>query len=158
MNSKSGKRGVGIVLLLFAAVSAIYAGVREYRADSAAGVASTQKEQGHKVIAYYFHTTGRCTTCKSIEAYSLQAIKTQFGGALDKGSLVWRVLNVDEAENAHFIQDFQLTTKSVVLVEMEDGVQKRWKNLDRIWHEIGNPDQFQEYVQKEVAEFGGKLL
>ena len=152
------KRNIGIILLLFVAGSAIYAGVREYRADTGPANVSTQKEQGHKVIAYYFHTTARCMTCQKIEAFSKQAIDAQFSSALSKGSLVWRVLNVEEPANAHFVQDYQLSTKSVVLVEMEEGVQKRWKNLERVWDEIGNPDQFQKYVQKELAEFGGNLL
>ena len=152
------KRGLGIALLLFVAASAIYAVVREYRADTSTTHLATEKEQGHKVIAYYFHTTARCMTCRNIEAFTVQAITAQFGGALEKGNLVWRVLNVEEPTNAHFVQDYQLSTKSVVIVEMKDGVQMRWKNLDRVWDEIGTPDQFQKYIQKELAEFGGGLL
>lgn len=152
------KRGFGVLLLMFVAVSVIYAGLKEYRGAVTDRDAAVQKERGHKVIAYYFHTTARCMTCRQIEAYSLQAIQSRFSEALGKGALVWRALNVEEPANAHFVGDYQLSTKSVVLVEMEDGVQRRWKTLDRVWDEIGNPEQFMRYVQTEVAEFGGRLL
>ena len=32
----------------------------------------------HKVIAYYFHTNTRCSTCMKIEAYSKEAIEQGF--------------------------------------------------------------------------------
>ncbi|MGK5088828.1 nitrophenyl compound nitroreductase subunit ArsF family protein [Bdellovibrionota bacterium FG-2] len=152
------KRIFGLGLFLFVAVSAIYAGVREYRARNATVNVAIQKEQGHKVIAYYFHGTARCMTCRAIEAYSMQAIQSRFAKALEAGNLVWRVINVEEPMNAHFNSDYRLSTKSVVLVEMEDGIQKKWKNLDRVWDGIDNPDQFQKYIQNEVTAFGGRLV
>ncbi len=32
----------------------------------------------HRVIAYYFHTTYRCASCRAIEAYSREAIESAF--------------------------------------------------------------------------------
>ncbi|MFO7616170.1 MAG: hypothetical protein R6V75_02880, partial [Bacteroidales bacterium] len=43
-----------------------------------------------------------------------------------------RVVNIDEPENRHFIQDFQLVTRSVVLAEYRDGEVVRYENLDQV--------------------------
>ncbi len=60
---------------------------------------------------------------------------------------MWKAVNVDEKENAHFVDDFQLVTKAVVLVEYRAGTIARWENLDKIWTLVRNKENFVEYVQ-----------
>jgi len=70
---------------------------------------------------------------------------------LANGQLVWKPLNVDEAQNEHFVQDYQLFTRSLVLV---DGTNpKRFKNLDKVWTLVRDKPVFQKYVQDEVRAF-----
>ena len=40
---------------------------------------------------------------------------------------------------------------SVVLVWREDGAPTRWKNLQDVWHRLGDQDAFSSYVHGEVA-------
>ncbi len=107
----------------------------------------------HKVIAYYFHGTLRCASCKKIEAYSKEAIETGFADKLKSGQLEWRLINTDLPENEHYVGDYQLFTKSLVIVDMKDGKQVAWKNLDKIWQLLNNEDYFVEYVQHEIGEY-----
>jgi hypothetical protein len=107
------------------------------------------------VVAFYFHGNVRCETCKKIEAYADEAVHQGFADALQNGSLTWRVANIDEPENRHFIEDFQLVTRSVVLAEYRDGNVIRWKNLDKVWQLVRSKDSFVEYVQGEAREFLG---
>ncbi|RPJ62212.1 MAG: hypothetical protein EHM23_04185 [Acidobacteria bacterium] len=106
-----------------------------------------------KVVAYYFHGTTRCTTCRTIEAYAHEAVQTGFGDALKAGKIEWRALNVEEAANRHFIKDYQLYTRSVVLASYQGDKQLRWKNLDKVWELVGDKGQFTRYVQGEVKTF-----
>ena len=106
-----------------------------------------------KVIAYYFHTAFRCITCRRIEAYSSEAIEQAFGNALKDGKLEWRVVNVDEHANRHFIRDYQLFTKSLILVKLKDGKQAEWKNLRRVWELVQRKEAFLRYVQDEVRSY-----
>ena len=107
------------------------------------------------VVAFYFHGNVRCATCKKIEAYASEAVTTGFSDQLASGRLAWRVVNVDKPENKHFIEDFQLVTRSVVLAEYSGEKVIRWENLDRAWQLVRSKDSFVEYVQDEAREFLG---
>jgi hypothetical protein len=112
-----------------------------------------EKKADIKIIAYYFHGTSRCVSCRKIEAYSDEAIKSGFTTELKDGVLEWRVVNVEEKENGHFVEDYKLYTKSLVLVEMKDGKQVKWKNLDKVWELLKDKDAFIKYVKYEVSIF-----
>ena len=107
-------------------------------------------------IVYYFMTSQRCQTCMKFEAYTWDTMEKHFGDALDKGELAWKMVRVDTAENNHYIKDYGLITKSVVLVKIRDGKQVKWKNLERIWTLAGDRDAFVSYIETEVREFVGK--
>jgi len=110
-----------------------------------------QLEDG--VVAYYFYGDVRCATCRKLEAYSNEAVTQGFPEEIDSGRLAWKAVNVDEKENAHFVDDFQLVTKAVVLVEYRAGTMERWENLDKIWTLVRNKDNFIDYVQSSTREF-----
>jgi hypothetical protein len=104
----------------------------------------------HRVIAYYFHTTMRCASCMKIEAYTTEAIQTAFPDELKNGRLVLKVVNVEETGNEHFVKDYQLYTKSVVLVDERAGKQMAWKNLAKVWQLLNDKEGFLRYVQDET--------
>jgi len=109
------------------------------------------------VIAYYFHGTRRCPTCKKLEAYSQEAIETGFAGQLESGALKWRPVNIDEEGNEHFVQDYQLYTKSVILSKVKGEKEITWKNLDKIWTLVrGDKEAYLKYIQDEVTAFMGE--
>jgi len=105
------------------------------------------------VVAYYFHTTKRCPSCRKIEAYSQLAVETGFPGDLASGRLQWRIVNIEEKGNEHFIKDYQLYTKSLILSEIRAGREVRWTNLARVWELLGDEPAFVAYVQKETHAF-----
>ena len=111
------------------------------------------KAQNSKLIAYYFHGTFRCTTCRTIEQYSHDAIQTYFAKELGNGKLEFRPVNVEEPENKHFIQDYQLVTKSLVLSLVSDGKETKSKNLADVWKLARDKDKFFQYVKEEVEKF-----
>jgi len=110
-----------------------------------------------KVVAYYFHVTIRCITCRAIESYSKEVIHTRFAKELASGQLEWRLVNVQLPENRHFIQDYELFTKSLVLVRTQNGRQKEYKVLNDTWELAGDKTAMQNYVEKEVRGFLRKL-
>ena len=110
---------------------------------------------GRRIIAYYFHGTKRCPTCRKIEAYTELAIETHFAGQLDSGALEYLAVNVDESQNSHFVYDYELTTKSVFIAEYIDGEQTRWKNLDKVWEYVGNQQVFVDYIRDETGDYLG---
>ncbi len=121
--------------------------------SAASGAQATGQTASPKVIAYYFHTTYRCPSCMKIEAYSREAIESAFAKELKDGSVQWRVINVEQSANRHYINDYMLFSKSVILVRMNNGKEKRWKNLPKVWQLLGNKGAFMRYVQDELRSY-----
>ena len=151
------QRTAPLVIVVLAAVAAFAFSVL------APGVSAEEPEKGavsgavaNGIVAIYFHGNVRCATCKKIESYADQAVQSGFPEALEEGALAWRVINVDKEDNTHFIQDFQLVTRSVVLAEYREGKVVRWKNLDKVWQLVRSKDSFVDYIQSETREFLGE--
>jgi hypothetical protein len=115
--------------------------------------AQTPPVMKSKVVAYYFHTTYRCPTCLKIEQFSKEAIEQYFSQELQDGRLTFKSVNIDEEENSHYIKDYQLFTKSLVLVSYAGDKQKAWKNLTQVWVYVGEREKFFQYVKDETAKF-----
>ncbi len=121
----------------------------------AAGGASGAPVQ--KVVAYYFHVSVRCPTCRAIEEYAREAVERGFAEQLKSGALEWRPVNVQLPQNRHFIRDYQLYTRSLVLVKLKDGQQVEWRNLEKVWELVSRKTDFLKYVQTHVrAYLGGR--
>ena len=105
------------------------------------------------VVAYYFHGNFRCASCKAIEAYTKEALELYFSGEIASGRLEFRPVNVEEKGNEHFVQDYKLYTKSVVLSRVVDGKEVDFKNLEGVWQFLRNKQQFFDYVRKETDVF-----
>lgn len=112
-----------------------------------------QEAPKSKVVAYYFHGDFRCPTCYRLEQYSKEAIDTHFKDALSSGKLEFKTVSVDEKANRHFVGDYQLYTKSLVLSLVKEGKEIKSKNLTKIWEYVGNKQKFFEYVTSEVRDF-----
>ncbi len=55
--------------------------------------AATQRKPD-QVVAYYFHVTARCSTCRMIQAYTEEALASGFGIALANRDLEFRPVNI----------------------------------------------------------------
>ena len=138
-----------IAVLVVGSVAPTVAGAED--AEAPATTAAAAQDNG--IVAYYFHGNTRCSTCRMLEAYSNEAITGGFASELENGELEWLVVNTDDKANAHFVTDFELVTKSVVLVEYRDGEVVRFRNLKLIWQLVGDQDGFIRYVRDETADF-----
>ena len=108
---------------------------------------------GTRVVVTYFHTTVRCVSCIRIEDTTTASISEAFAREIAEGRLEWRVVNTDEPANTHFVGDYGLYTKSVIVSDQRDGREVRWKNLDQVWHLLDDPAAFRAYVEREVRAF-----
>jgi len=145
------KRIVRILLLLFVAASATYLVVNEYvLSHQDAGVKENERAE---VIVYYFHGERRCVTCRTIEAYIAESLKTYFPDDLAAGKLSWEPINIDEPWNDHFVEEYAITTSTAVLVDMRGKEAKKSKKLDRVWKLVRDKEAFFEYIHREVAGF-----
>jgi hypothetical protein len=133
-----------IVLILLAAVIVSFGATFSFAAEN---------PSSGKVIAYYLHGSGRCSNCIKFEQYSKEAIEANFKNELAAGKLEFKVFNVEEQNNEHFVQDYQLYTKSLIISLIKDGKEVKFKNLEKIWEFVRNKQKFYDYVMQEINNF-----
>jgi len=121
------------------------------------GESVSVKETSNSFVAYYFHGHSRCTNCKKIEQYSREAIEKYFTQALKTKKLTFTTINTDLPHNEHFIEDYQLYTRSLIIAEFKDGKQVRWKNLAKVWDYLNDREKFYEYVKSEIQNYVEQL-
>jgi hypothetical protein len=153
-------RSIWLVIVIVLAISvALMVQAQQAPAPEATGdaVAQTVKPDSAATadvfIASYFHGNVRCATCFKLETYSAEAMQTGFAKELKDSSLVWRLVNWDQDENKHFVDDYKLFTKAVILSRVRDGKEIAWANLDSIWTLVGDKERFIKYVQDQTCAF-----
>jgi hypothetical protein len=115
--------------------------------------AEVKKAPPEKYIVYYFMTTTRCPSCHKIETYTHTTVMDKFAAELNGGTMEWKMVNTDEAANEHFIKDYNLFTKSVIISKVVDGKEVSWKYLDKVWDLLSNQEKFQKYIESEIRAF-----
>ncbi|MBW1854558.1 MAG: hypothetical protein JRJ00_07745, partial [Deltaproteobacteria bacterium] len=68
-------------------------------------------------------------------------------------ALIFNIINIDLSENKHFIEDYKIYTRSLIIAEFKDGKQITWKNLTKVWDYLNNKDKFYEYVRSEIQKY-----
>lgn len=136
------RRLLTVVLLAFVAISLAWAYARP-RAAPSSDPGTGAVPAPARVVAYYLHGARRCRTCVAIETGGVRALESAFAEELRRGELRHVALDTDVPENAHFVDDFGLTSSSLVLAT-EDGA--RHHVLARVWELVGDDAAFDAYV------------
>jgi len=143
-----------MTVILLALVSVAVSACAESGSPAAiSDTAHAAPANNHKVVVYYFYFTPRCQTCLNMEAFSKEAVETGFVNELKQGAVEWHSYDTGKKEFEHYWNDFKLETKSLIMVDMQDGKQLRWKNCDKIWDLVGDKPDFFKYVQEEVRAY-----
>ena len=100
------------------------------------------------VKVYYFHGANRCLTCNRIEELTRSVVQEKYGVQMSAGDLVFESVNLDEANHEHFVADFQLTMRTVVVTKGD-----RFERLDKVWQLVRDEAAFRDYVTRKVGEF-----
>lgn len=127
-------------LLLFVAVSVIYAVVHQTRQ------VSEVPENAQGVTVYYFHGNRRCSSCLAIERYTVGSLQRAFSREIAEKQLLIEVVNVDNPENEHFVTDYELSYQTVVVQDPSGS----WRKLDRVWDLLADSAAFEGYITSEV--------
>jgi len=102
------------------------------------------------LVVYYFHSSTRCPTCRSIESQAKETVETRFASQLNGGQIVWKTLNYEEDSVKPLATQFDIQMPVVVLAKMKDGQVQDWKRLDEVWAVVGDKPAFMQYIQSEV--------
>ena len=103
-------------------------------------------------VVYYFYTNTRCSSCKTIEAYTREAVATKLAAGYKDWKVEFKGVNVEDKENEHFVQDYWLNSKSVVVQKFSGEKPLKWAKLDKVWQLLGDKEAFINYVAGETEK------
>lgn len=132
-------------LLLFAALIAVLG----INVNSASG----QNKSKNYVKVIYFHTDYRCATCTKLEKFSKETVSKYFSEEIESGKLKFEAINFEEESNEHYVDEYDLYNKSLIIIRYENGKKKDWKNLDKIWEYVSSKTKYYNYVKKEIKDY-----
>ena len=110
----------------------------------------SEAEPERLVLVTYFTSDQRCPTCLKIEKLTRTAVYDGFAAELDAGIIRFQTVNFDLPENKHFIGDYALAFKTVVISERHQGKETKWDKYDKVWDLVGEPEAFTAYLQAGI--------
>ena len=130
------KQVISLLLLAVVGASLALMVMRESRRPAVTGTPAVSQKG---TTVYYFYGNHRCATCNRMEGLTQKAIK-------DKG-VAYKAVNLDEPANEHFVKDFQLDARVVVI--QRDGT---YKKMDEVWDLVGDEEAFIAYIQRGLQD------
>lgn len=106
--------------------------INDANTNNADIVASESPKLQNGLNVYYFHGNQRCTTCLLMEKFTQATVMNQFFKQVRDGEMQLNLVNVDLPENQHYIDDYQLVFRTVVIANTHNGVDTDWRRLDRV--------------------------
>lgn len=120
--------------------------------NSPAVQAETAPASDH-VAVYYFHGNFRCVNCTNFEKFAKVAVEKYYANEVKEGKLTFQVISVDEKPNGHYLAEYELYTKSLIVSLVKSGKETKWKNLQRIWDFARNEEGYISYFKNEVDQY-----
>ena len=112
--------------------------------------AKKDKIENKLINVYYFYANPRCYSCQMIEDYTRFSVESNFKSDYNGYKVVFKLIDVGEPSNKHYIQDYWLSSKSVVAQKFINEKPIKWKRLDKVWQLLESKDTFVNYVTSEI--------
>ncbi len=135
------------VLAVLLALAVLWCGVGFAFAEE------TVTPQTKHIVVYYFHTNFRCPNCYNMEKWTKELVDSDFKDEQASGKLTMKIINTEIKGNEHFMKDYNLFTKSVVLALVKDGKEVKFTNLAKVWDYLRSSDKFKTYVKDEISKY-----
>jgi hypothetical protein len=161
VDAMNAKHIIRLALLAVVLGSVAVWGAKEYRKTKAIVDAATKPApaetvpavQGGQVVMTYFLGGTRCPSCVKIEAFTKATAEKDFAAELASGKLVFRIINTDEPANRHYIDDYKLASKMVVISHRVDGKQTEWQAMEKIWDLLDDESAFRTYLGETLHKY-----
>ena len=168
MKSKTIKVALRWLLLAYVAVSISYMGYTQLFASPAQETSvpspnlsiepsELPQEAPDRLEVRYFVFGKRCSTCHRIEKLTRKAVEEDFEPERKAGKVSFYMVDCDKESNKHWLEEFPMSAKSVLILKYEDGELVDWENMTHIWTLNNDEEEFLAYIRDMVrmmlAEF-----
>lgn len=100
-----------------------------------------------KVEVYYFHFTGRCVTCKTVEAEAKTNVETIYAEQFKSGKISFQAINLDDESSKAIAEKLGVTGQTLLIV---GGTQKINITNDGFMYARKNPDKFKQIMKEKI--------
>jgi len=119
--------------------------------DAAVAGATADGLPADGVVVYYFHGNKRCQTCNRMESLATLAIDEGFADRQRAGTVLFKPVNIETDATRHFVTDFEMTNRCVVMVERKNGKDHGWRRLDEVWAKISDDTEYKAYITENLT-------
>jgi hypothetical protein len=77
----------------------------------------TEAKKEQTIAMYYFHTSFRCNTCRTVEAESKKAFESLFPEQFKNGTATFQAINIEEEDNVALVEKYQIAGQTLLLVK-----------------------------------------
>lgn len=102
------------------------------------------------IVVLNFHAATRCEACREIGHETQALLESDYNDDLESGRMQWRSINYEEPANKHFIQNYELTTSTVVVTRREGGRDVEWQRLDGVWEHVFDGPAMRAYLKEQI--------
>jgi hypothetical protein len=106
-----------------------------------------------QIVVYYFTRKFRCQCCETLENTLLETVKGNYPASFFSGKLALCVINVDAPDIRHFLDEFEILSSSVYIVEKKDGLAVRSLNLEKVWDFLDDARTISRLLMEGLAEY-----
>ena len=109
--------------------------------------------QGDRVEVIYFHGKQRCVTCRAIEQLTNEVLAATFKNQIDKGAVVYKVIDISDPQNEAIADKYEVTWSSLYINGWKGG-KETVNNMTEFSfaNAKGSPDIFKEGIKNKINE------
>ena len=116
-------------------------------------VSAAESASQNQVVVYQFHRRFRCPSCHELEALIRNTLKTRYPEDLKSGKLAFRVVDLDAEGSEHFPKDYDFFYNTVIVVDVKNGKDVRFKNLEKLWEIYEDKEAASGFLIAEIDEY-----
>lgn len=102
-----------------------------------------------KAEVYYFHMERRCTTCKIVEAESQKALKQLYPGEMEKGTVLFKSVNIQDADNRPLMDKYGVRGQTLLVVK---GDNTKDLTSEGFMYAKSKPEKLKAEIEKAILE------
>jgi len=116
---------------------------------------SEEKQPAEKIEVVHFHATQQCWSCITVGEYALKTIKEKFPEEYKNGTVVFKDINGELAENRDIVMKYRAGGSSLFINAIKGGVDNIEEDVT-VWRFVTNEDQYINYLQNKINNLLGK--
>ena len=107
-----------------------------------------------RIEVFYFHSTKRCYSCRTIGEYINKTMSEYFSEQIKSGQINYQEINVDLPENKDVVQKFEAISSSLYINTIQ-GEDESIENILEVWQLKGDETQFKNFLKQKINKLLG---